>query len=438
MFTLNTLEMNEDFLQFIWEHKLFHHDRLVTVGGEKVEVLSCGIRNRDSGPDFFNARIRLDDTIWAGNLEIHKCSSDWKKHRHDGDAAYENIILHVVAKYDLPVLTPSGEEIPALVLSYPSYLLGNYEYLLASGSWIPCQDRFYTIDPFVLKIGFNRLMVERLQAKTAEISCRIRQNQYDWNETFYQFLARNFGFRINGVPFEMLARATPLSVIGKHADSLFQVEAILFGQSGLLNEELLGDDYFLNLRDEYGFLMKKYNLRTVPGHLWKFLRLRPINFPTVRIAQFAMLLSTVPDLFPFILNASSPETITRMFRVRASEYWDRHYKFSFSSRKKVKYLGIDAICNLIINTIVPFLFVFGDLNGKQDLKDKALDWLAQLPPESNSVITNWKKLGVHPESAFETQALLQLKSACCEKKLCISCHVGNRIIRYDPKEVQSG
>lgn len=438
MLTLNTSEMNEDFLQFIWEHGLCDYDRLVTVGGEKVEVLSAGTRNRDSGPDFFNARIRLDGTIWAGNVEIHKYSSDWKKHRHDGDASYENVILHVVEKYDQPVLTPSGEEIPALVLSYPSFLLANYEYLLASETWIPCQDRFHAVDPFVLKIGFNRLIVERLQSKTSEITCRIIQNQYDWNETFYQFLARNFGFRINGVPFELLARSTPWSVIGKHADSLFQVEAILFGQSGLLNEALLGDDYFLNLRDEYGFLMRKYGLRPVPGHLWKFLRLRPINFPTVRLAQFAMLLSTVPDLFPAILNASSPGAISEMFRVRASEYWDRHYKFSFPSRKKVKYLGLDAICNLIINTIVPFLFVYGDLNGKQDMKDKALDWLGQLPPESNSVISNWEKLGVNPESALETQALLQLKNAYCDKKRCIRCHAGNRLIRNLPAENQEG
>lgn len=421
--------MTEDFLQFIWEQRLFETNNLETTDGEKLEVVEPGTRNTDSGPDFFNAKIRIDSTLWVGNIEIHRNSSDWMRHHHNTDGAYDSIILHVVDNFDKPVHRKSGSTIPALVLTYPAHILENYRQLLAARTWIPCQARFHAIDPFVLKIGFNRLMIDRLQDKTTEILERLALNQNNWNETFYQFLARNFGFKTNALPFELLAKSLPVSILGKHKNNLQQIEALLFGQSGLLNMELFGDDYFLNLRAEYEFLSKKYRLKPVAGHLWKLLRLRPVNFPTVRIAQLAALIHQSSGLFSEILETDQLTQLQKLFDVRASAYWDHHYKFSYPSKNSSKHLGDSAVNNLIVNTIVPFLFVYGEQNNKHYLKDRALDWLEKMPAETNSVITKWEGLGIQPQSAFETQALLQLKNRYCSERRCLKCHVGNKIIR---------
>lgn len=421
--------MTEDFLQFVWEQRLFETHNPETTDGERVEVVDPGIRNTDSGPDFFNAKVRIAETLWVGNIEIHRNSSDWFRHNHQDDTAYDNVILHVVDYFDKPVHRKDNSKIPVMELKYPAQLLENYQQLLAARTWIPCQTRFHAIDPFVLKIGFNRLMIERLQDKTSEIMEQLERNQNNWNETFFQFLARNFGFKTNALPFELLAKSLPVSILGKHKNNLLQIEALLFGQSGLLNEELIGDDYFLKLRDEYGFLYKKYGLKQVPGHLWKFLRLRPVNFPTVRIAQLAALIHQSSGLFSVILETDRLSNLQKLFDVCASAYWDHHYKFNYKSKKAPKRLGESAVNNLIVNTVVPFLFVYGEQNNKHFLKDRALEWLDQLPAETNSIISKWEGLGVQPQSAFETQALLQLKNRYCAEKRCLKCHVGNKIIR---------
>ncbi|HNU77396.1 MAG: DUF2851 family protein [Prolixibacteraceae bacterium] len=420
--------MTEEFLQFVWEQRLFDASQLVTVSGEKVRVADPGVRNRDAGPDFFNARVKLGKTLWAGNIEIHKNASDWYRHGHHDDDAYGNIILHVVQRNDRPVFRPGGEEIPTLELPFPPRILENYRLLKEATTWIPCQERFHQADRCKLKIGFNRLMIARLQEKTNEITGRLRQNNHDWNETFYQLLARNFGFRTNALPFDMLARALPSSIPAKHRDSLFQTEALFFGQSGLLHEELLGDNYFLELRKEYDFLAAKYHLRSMGGHLWKFLRLRPVNFPTVRIAQFATLFYRSEGLFSAMLEQADLREIRKLFDITASPYWDSHYKFSHPSKKSVKHLGEEATNILIINTLVPFLFVYGELTRTDHLKDRALEWLDQLPAEENAVISRWKALGVEVENAFDSQALLQLKRNFCDRRLCLECSVGTQLI----------
>lgn len=423
------MDMTEEFLQFVWEQRLFTAENLKTTGGESVEVIDPGRRNYDAGPDFFNARIKIGDTLWAGNVEIHVSASDWERHNHQADPAYDSIILHVVQHADLPLTRATGGEIPTLPLSYPSHLLENYQKLLAAQTWIACQNQFHQVDHLALKIGFNRLLVERLQEKTGEIVQRLAENTYNWNETFYQFIARNFGFKTNALPFEMLAKSLPLSIPGKHKDHLFQLEALLFGQAGLLHQELLGDEYFLQLRSEYAFLLKKYGLKPMEGHLWKFLRLRPVNFPTIRLAQLAALLHRSSGLFSQLLETASLKEIRQLFDVEASEYWNSHYKFNYPSKNSVKRLGETAVNTLVINTVIPFLFVYGDQHNKPHLKDRALEWLEQLPPENNSVIEKWKALGVQPVSAFETQALLQLKNRYCEAKKCLHCQVGSKLIK---------
>jgi hypothetical protein len=379
--------MPEEFLQYIWENKLFFTKNLSITTNEPLEIINVGKRNFDSGPDFFNAKIKIGETTWAGNIEIHKKSSDWQTHNHNKDKAYDNVILHVVETADQDVLRTNGEIIPTLLLNYPEHLRTNYQQLLYAKTWIPCENQFHKINPVELQLGFNRLMIERLENKTIEIQNRLLQNNNDWNETFYQMLARMFGFKVNAVPFELLAKSLPLSVLAKHKSSLFQLEALLFGNSGLLNEQLLGDDYFLDLRKEYSFLYKKYGLKPIESHLWKFMRLRPVNFPTLRISQLAGLIYHSHGLFSKITEIEDINELRKLFRVKTSEYWNAHYNFNKPSKITAqKELGETSANTLIINVVIPFLFVFGEKQNKTHLKNRALEFLEQLPPEKNSII----------------------------------------------------
>ena len=422
--------MPEEFLQYIWENRLFTHENQQTANGETLEIINVGKRNTDSGPDFFNARVKIDDTVWVGNVEIHRFASDWGRHNHNTDDAYNNVILHVAEVFDKPVYRNNGEEIPALVLKYPAALKTNYQKLLDAKTWIACQSQFHKIDPIILQLGFNRLMIERLEEKTTEILNRLQQNNNDWNETFYQELARMFGFKVNAIPFEMLAKSLPVGILAKHKSSLFQLESLLFGNSGLLNEQLLGDDYYISLRNEYSFLYKKYQLKGIESHLWKFMRLRPGNFPTIRISQFAALIHKSHGLFSKILEIESLEDLKKLFEVQASEYWNSHYSFNKNSvRNSVKELGENSINTLIINIVIPFLFVYGEKQNKESLKNRSLEFLEQLPAEENSVIEKWKSLGVEARSAFESQALLQLKNKYCELKKCLNCQIGVKLVK---------
>jgi hypothetical protein len=424
----------EEFLHFIWENRLFNAHNLKTFSGESLEIIQPGRKNTNSGPDFFNAKIKIDDTIWAGNIEIHKKASDWGKHNHDKDKAYENVVLHVVEEADMQIRRVNGTQIPTLRLTWPEHLSRNYQKLLEAKTWIPCEEQFYQVDPVALRLGFNRLMIERLEHKTIEIEKRLAQNKNNWNETFYQLLARMFGFKVNAIPFEMLAKSVPLQILGKHKNNHFQLEALLYGTSGLLNEELLGDDYFIKLREEYSFLYKKYNLKTVESHLWKFMRLRPGNFPTIRISQLAALIHRSQGLFSKIIETESIEELKKLFNVKASDYWISHYRFNkLSSKKQEKELGKNSINILIINVIVPFLFVYGEKQNQHHLKNRALDFLEKLPSENNSIIKKWRELGVEPRSAFESQALIWLKNSYCVPKKCLNCQIGNKLVKIQPK-----
>ncbi len=420
--------MKEEFLQFIWKHRLFNTTNQKTTSGEPVEIISTGQPNHDSGPDFFNARIKIGETIWAGNIEIHQKSSHWYVHHHNTDAAYENVILHVVEHQDCPVLIKS-QKLPTLEIRYPRSIRDNYEQLLNSERWIACEERLAEVDPFVLRFWFSSLMTERLQSKTAEIQNLLNQNKNNWNETFYQLLARNFGMKTNALPFELLAKSLPLQVLSRHKNDLFQIEALLFGQSGLLNETLLGDDYYLALRKEYSFLFQKYKLAGIESHLWKFMRLRPINFPTIRIAQLSMLVHRSSALFSRIVETENLDELRKLFDVSASGYWDTHYRFNkVSEENRPKRLGETTFDNQVINTIAPILFVYGEQHLNQEMKDRALLFLDKMAPETNQIIRKWNDLGIGSRSAFETQALLQLKNKYCDLKKCLNCQLGAKII----------
>jgi hypothetical protein len=305
----------------------------------------------------------------------------------------------------------------------------NYSKLITSQSWVACEDQFHKVDLFALKLGYHRLMIERLEEKTAEIINRLEENNNNWNETFFQSTAQMFGFKVNALPFEMLAKSIPLKLLAKHKNNLWQLEAMLFGNAGFLSEEILGDNYYLSLKNEYDYLRNKYNLKGIGSHLWKFMRLRPVNFPTIRIAQFAALIHKSESLFSKITEIDDLKKLQNLFNVCASGYWDTHYRFNKPSKERGKELGETSVDALIINVVIPFLFVFGENQSKSNLKDRALDFLEKIPPEKNAIIENWQRLGIRVRSAFETQALLQLKNQHCDKKKCLNCLIGNKLIK---------
>ncbi len=420
--------MKEDFLHFIWKQSLYDKSNLIADNGENIEVLNPGEQNHDAGPDFFNARIKSDNTIWVGNVEIHVRSSDWMRHKHDTDKAYDNVILQVVADHDTPVYRTNGQQIPTVELAFNPTIYTNYLHLLKNQEWIPCESSIFKVDPFHLKHWLQGVLVERLEDKSREISSMLQHQKHDWDETFYQQLARNFGFKKNAQPFELLAKSLPYKYLAKHRNNLLQVEAMLFGQAGMLNDLISEDEYYSSLKKEYTFLKEKFSLKPLGGHLWKFLRLRPSNFPTLRIAQFGMLIHQSERLFSRLILCKNLKEIHALFAIAASSYWDDHYLFHKRTKKKKKLLGEDAVNVLIINTIVPFLFLYGVEKNLPEYKERALEFLDQIPPEKNSIVSKWDALGVKADNAFYSQALLQLTGKYCKFKRCLDCTVGRKII----------
>jgi hypothetical protein len=420
--------MTEEFLQFIWKYGLFERSSLHTDSGEEVQVISLGEQNQDAGPDFLNARLKIGSTTWAGNVEIHLRSADWYAHGHKTDKAYDNVILHVVYLYDQPVKRYGGEIIPTLVMPFNQFLYENYRQLLNQHAAIPCKMKIGRVDQLLLDCWLNSLAVERLSKKSENIATHLRQSAGNWEEAFYISLARSFGFGLNSGPFEWIARTLPLSILLRHRDNPLQVEALLMGQAGFLEEGDLFCDYRDSLRMEYFHLKRKYDLKPIGKHLWKFLRLRPVNFPTIRIAQFARLMQQSEGLFSQIVTCKGIQELRQFFALQASGFWNSHYTFEKTSAHRPKVLGEEAYFSIVINTVVPFLFIYGSMNGIEELKDKAVDWLNRIPPETNRVIRRWDQAGVRPSSAFYSQALLQLSENYCSRRRCLACSVGTHLI----------
>ncbi len=419
--------VNEEFLHFLWKYNYFEPNNFQTINNEPIEVLSTGTHNHDAGPDFFNAKIKIGDTLWAGNVEIHTNASDWFKHHHENDKAYQNIILHVVYNNDVEPEKFSQSANPLAIINFDERILQKYETLLESKTWIACENEIGEFDKFRMDYWLNHLLIERLENKAQIIQLKLTANNNNWEETFYHQLARNFGFSVNGEPFELMAKSLPISYIAKHKNSIFQIEALLFGQAGMLDDDCQ-DIYFQNLKKEHEFLRNKFSLQPIEKHLWKFLRLRPSNFPTIRLAQFAQLIYKSTALFSKLIETADINDIYRHFEVSTSEYWINHYVFGKESEEREKFLGNDAIETIIINTVVPFLFVYGKARGNEAFCDRALEFLEKLNVEKNTIITNWKKCGVAASNAFYSQALIQLKNEYCTKKRCLHCQVGSKIL----------
>lgn len=418
--------MTEEFLHYIWKLRLFNCD-LFSSENEEIQILKSGEHNRDAGPDFFNAKIKIGDTVWAGNVEIHVKASDWVKHNHHHDKSYSNVILHVVYELDQKY---EASKIPVLELKnkFSSSIWNNYKRFQESTLWIPCEKQLKYIDNFLITNWLERLLVERLENKTTKIIEVLKFNNNNWEETFYQLLAFNFGFKINAIPFHLLSKSLALKYLAKHKNNPLQIEAMIFGQAGFLFENFT-EQYPNVLKEEYNFLRQKYQLKPIEKHLWKFLRLRPLNFPTIRIAQFAQLIYKSTFLFSKIIESRGLEEIEKLFKLKTSSYWETHFLFDKPAKKQEKNLGTSSIQNIIINTIIPCLFAYGESRGENQYKEKALHYLENITSEDNSIIEKWKKLGIRCNSAYYSQALLQLRNEYCIKKNCLNCDIGKSVIK---------
>jgi len=421
----------EDFLHYVWKFKLFNMRELQTTQGENIEILSAGLHNFNSGADFQNARLRIGDTLWAGNVEIHLSSADWHKHKHTNDDAYKNVILHVVYKHNEEIITPDGKPLATLELQNripPDLYLRYHELTYGNQQIIPCEGSIKTVKPLSIQNWLTRVLVERLQKKSEAVISTLQLNRGDWEETFYQFLAANFGFKVNALPFELLAKSLPQNILAKHKNSALQIEALIFGQAGLLNDEFT-DGYPQKLKAEYGFLQKKYALQPIEKHLWKFMRLRPQNFPTIRLAQFTALVLQANHLFSKILETQSIPDLRKLFsNIVVNEYWISHYRFDAESKPAVKTFGDASVDLLLLNTVSVFLYSYGSYHGQQQYTDRSLQLLEDLPVEHNNIVDDFKDLGIKAKSAFESQALLELRNSYCNHKKCLQCGVGNQIL----------
>lgn len=407
---------------------MYYPSSINLLNGENIEVVNPGELNIHSGPDFFNAMIKFGDIILAGNVEIHINASDWIKHGHNKDKAYDNVILQLVLNRDAEIKRSNGDIIPTAEIRFDKRLYSNYSQLIRNECWIPCQCFITGVEFTVIRQWLNYQAINRLSQKALLLSNILYVNGNCWEESFYQQLARNFGFGLNGGIFEMLARSLPYRLILKHRDNQFQLEAMLFGQAGMLENEK-GDFYFESLKKEYQFLKRKYNLKSLEKHLWKFLRLRPANFPTIRIAQFASYLHESPSLFSTILETSDLKRMASFFRVSASEYWDTHFVFNKSSKSIRKATGLCAVNSVLINTVIPLIYFYGQKRKIDHLRERALNFLAELPAESNSIINKWSELGIKAENAFISQALLMQKNELCYFRRCLNCNIGCHIIK---------
>jgi len=418
--------MREELVYYLWQHRLLPQ-QLVTTHGEPIEIIHPGTRNMDSGPDYFNARVRIGDTLWAGNVEIHIKSSDWGRHGHGKDRAFDNVILHVVIQDD-----SSPEGVPDQTLVIGDYidpdLEARYERLMASRGTVPCEPYTLNAGSLAIEAMLSSVLVERLQTRYNEIETLLKETKFSWEEAFYYRLIRSYGLRVNAEAMEMLARSLPLKILGRHRDILVHIEALLFGQAGLLNESF-SEPWPRQLQNEYSFLQKKYSLIPMSSSLWKFARLRPPSFPTLRIAQFAALIHYSQGLFSRLTSVETIGDAVALLMVPASDYWKTHYRFGLTSPQHASSPGNNTIWLILINTVVPFLFAWGCDRGDQAASDRAVNLLSQIPAEENSQIRFWKSLGIEVSSSFHSQALLELKKNYCDRKRCLECQIGNQLIR---------
>jgi hypothetical protein len=423
--------VTERLLQYIWQFQHFNVKNLETTQGEPLQILHQGNYNSNQGPDFLNAKIKTGDTTWAGNIEIHVNASDWNAHHHSEDKNFNNIILHVVWKANDALNLP----FPTLELQQrvSSVLLDRYQALMQSADFIPCQSHISQVSTLAFSAWKERLLVERLQQKALYIEKMMQGTNQHWEEIFWRMLARNFGMKINGDAFEQIAQSIPVQYLAKHKNQIHQLEALLMGQAALLDRKF-EEDYPNMLRKEYQFLQNKYGLKKAHAPLY-FLRMRPANFPTIRLAQLAMLVHQSNHLFSFVKEATDINELSQLLSVTANDYWHYHYVFDEIGSFKKKAIGEQMVQNIFVNTIIPIVYTYGYLNSNPAYQSKALSWMEQVAAEKNKITKGFEELGVENRTSFDSQSLIQLKNEYCNYKHCLKCAVGNQVLRLQENGV---
>lgn len=416
-------------MQYVWKHRLWRSEDMVTNTGKKVRVVDPGLLNTDAGPDFFNAKIEIDGHMWVGNVEMHYRATDWKRHHHDSDKAYDSVILHVVAKDDAPVRRTNGELIPQLVLEVSPQFNADYASLVGATIEVPCATKIKQVPHLTIVEWVEGLAFERLHGKVERIHQLLDSFNGSWEDVCYVTLARNFGFGINNDAFERLARRTPLRLLGKHSDSVLQIEALLFGQAGMLDAQNPGmDSYYNQLCTEYAFLSNKFQLTPMEKESWKLFRIRPQNFPYRRIAMLAQFIEGGFRMMNRILEAEGEKEMRALFEVELSGYWTKHYTFGKPNERATATLSRSSTDIILINTVAPLLYAYGELTGNYEMTDKAIKLLEDLRAESNSIVSHFVAYGIDCPDALTSQALVQLKREYCDARKCIYCKIGHHLL----------
>ena len=431
--------MVEKLMQYVWQHRLYGLETMQTVDGRRLRVISPGMLNTDAGPDFFNAKIEIDGHTWAGNVEMHVRASDWFRHHHDTDKAYDSVILHVVEKDDAPVYRSNGERIPQVVMTCSARFYEQYQHLMTAKTDLPCAQSIPLVPSIELTAWIQSLALERLQQKADHLQSLYDRLCGSWEDVCYVTLARSLGFGLNSDPLERLALATPLRLLHKHCDSRLQLEALLFGQAGLLEplDDSPKEPYFNQLQREYEFLRNKFSLTPMAGHEWKLFRIRPPSFPHRRIALLAHYVYDGFHLMTDLCQATDEKQLRELFDVKLTGFWASHFNFSrgtATEQVEANALSRSSIDILLINAVAPLYYLYGDITGNESFMDRAVELLEGLRPERNSIVDKFERAGIPCRDALTSQALIQLRRAYCEARKCIYCKIGHRLLAVATKE----
>lgn len=423
-------KIDEAFLHFLWKNQTLTGISVFNPNEEEIEILDPGEHNLDAGPDFFNARIRLDETVWVGNIEIHVNASDWMKHGHQEDPAYDSVILHAVYFNDCTITRKNKQSIPTALIRFPYVLWDNYNTMMIHNSWIACEKQLHEITPVLHAQWISRIMVEKLSEKQNALKAHFEKTASHMEDLLNRLIFRCFGLPVNTLPFEMMASSLSLATILREKNDLFRMEALLFGASGMLHSVLPNDIYMQELKRESLRFKSLLHGPEVPPHIWKFLRMRPSSFPSIRIAQLATFICQNYPLSEKLLAKPSLKKLSEQLRVRASDYWNTHYLFGKESPQCIKHTGQDFFQRLVINGIVPFTFFYGKAINDQQYCEYAISLLEELPAEKNSILEKWSKFGLKAGNALESQGLLYLFKNYCKHKRCLACQFGNHLILH--------
>lgn len=423
------MRFKEDLLQYLWKFQKYDRSQLKTSNNQDLIIIHPGFHNFNSGPDFLEGIVTIDQTRWMGSIEIHIKSSDWIQHKHSQDPAYANVVLHVVYKHDRTITYPNGTDIPTLSLSdrISNNIIEQYGHLMLAQEWVPCSKFLPEVPAFIKSKWLERMSIERLELKTKEILTSLKFHQNNWDLVTYKFIARHLGYKINNEAFSRLFEQTKFDLIIKHQSNLFQLEALIFGQAGFLEKP--SDEYSVNLSKEYKHLRHKFKLEGIKKHEWKFSRMRPLNFPTIRLAQLCALIHLQGRIFHKILSSSTVKEVENLLLIYPSKYWDTHYRFGIESKLLKKKIGKNSIQTLIINAIIPLLFSYGLKTENHNIKEKSISFLQKLSLEKNKVIKAWNNSGYKGSNAADGQALLHLKKEYCDQFKCLRCSIGNEMFR---------